>query len=605
MGHGYQAVGWNRQKKVYDRTIALGVALFLAAFVGVGATVNPNATVETLLIRAFGACAFFLLHVILVIGPLARLDRRFLPLLYNRRHLGVTMFLVALAHGAFSLYQFHALGNVDPLVSLLTANERFGSVAHFPFQQLGFAALVVLFLMAATSHDFWLANLSPRVWKTLHMLVYAAWALAVAHVFLGALQPERSPVLALVVGCGVVLVLALHLVAGWRERARDREAGTGAKSDWVDVGAALDIPEKRAKVVTLGGERVAVFRHDGKVSAVSNLCAHQNGPLGEGRIVDGCITCPWHGYQYRPEDGCSPPPFTEKVPTYRVRVERGRVLVSPRAEAPGTPLVPAPIAAGGEEGGPEPTATSGEFYVGYLPSAPPGIARVVRAAALFLLALAPLVGGGVAAAHRRLPAATFEYATLRTFEGTLVEGAAPTLVLERPGAGAGEPSTYVLVAEDKFGAAELVRGLDRHRVRLDGKLVYRGGATAIEVEAGTVRDLGTEAGARLSEQDLGTVTLRGEIVDTKCFLGVMNPGETKTHRDCAVRCISGGVPPALATRDERGALRLYYLQAADGGSVVPVCLDFVAEPLEITGRVLSVGERFVLQADPREYRRLP
>src|SRR5262245_39553144 len=128
MGHGYQAVGWNPQKKIYDRTIALGVALFLAAAVGVGSALNPNATVETLLIRAFGACAFFLLHVILVIGPLARLDRRFLPLLYNRRHLGVTMFFVALAHGAFSLYQFHGRGNVDPLVSVLASNERFGSV---------------------------------------------------------------------------------------------------------------------------------------------------------------------------------------------------------------------------------------------------------------------------------------------------------------------------------------------------------------------------------------------------------------------------------------------------------------------------------------------
>jgi nitrite reductase/ring-hydroxylating ferredoxin subunit len=80
------------------------------------------------------------------------------------------------------------------------------------------------------------------------------------------------------------------------------------------------------------------------LSAVSNLCAHQNGPLGEGRIVDGCITCPWHGYQYRPEDGCAPPPFTERLATYRLRVANGMVLLDPRANPPGTPVEPVTIA---------------------------------------------------------------------------------------------------------------------------------------------------------------------------------------------------------------------------------------------------------------------
>ena len=99
----YQAVGWNRQKRVYDLVLAGSVFVYLVLFAGLGALIHPNATIETLLIRAFGTAAFLLLHVILCIGPLCRLDRRFLPLLYNRRHLGVTMFLLALAHGVFSI----------------------------------------------------------------------------------------------------------------------------------------------------------------------------------------------------------------------------------------------------------------------------------------------------------------------------------------------------------------------------------------------------------------------------------------------------------------------------------------------------------------------
>src|SRR5262249_15820541 len=154
-------------------------------FAGIGFLIYPTATAETLLIRAFGTLALLLLHIVLSIGPLCRLDRRFLPLLYNRRHLGVTMFIIALVHGVFSIVQFHALGDVSPFISLFLSNTRYGSVSSFPFQILGFMALLILSLMAATSHDFWLHNLSAPAWKRIHMMVYGAYALLIAHVVLG------------------------------------------------------------------------------------------------------------------------------------------------------------------------------------------------------------------------------------------------------------------------------------------------------------------------------------------------------------------------------------------------------------------------------------
>ena len=98
----------------------------------------------------------------------------------------------------------------------------------------------------------------------------------------------------------------------------------------MDAGPADAVVEGRAVVVPVSGqERVAVFRHSDRLSAISNVCAHQGGPLGEGRIIDGCVTCPWHGYQYRPSDGQSPAPFTDRVPTYRVRVHCGRIQLDP------------------------------------------------------------------------------------------------------------------------------------------------------------------------------------------------------------------------------------------------------------------------------------
>jgi len=346
MSAGYRAVQWTPHKKLYDLLLAAAVIAYLALFVGGGTLLRPGATIETLLIRGFGTCAFLLLHVILSIGPLARLDPRFLPLLYNRRHLGVLTFLVALAHGGFSIFQFHALGELNPLVSVLVSGGSYESPAHFPFQPLGLAALGILFLMAATSHDFWLHNLTAPNWKRLHMAVYVAHALLVLHVALGALQSERNPLLAVLLGAGVTWLVVLHLLAARRELATDRTelvAGAGETDGWVDACAVDDIPELRARTVLVAGERVAVFRYDGKVSAVSNVCQHQNGPLGEGKIIDGCITCPWHGFQYRPEDGASPPPFTEKVPTFRVRIVGGRVLVHPLPNPAGTRVEPARI----------------------------------------------------------------------------------------------------------------------------------------------------------------------------------------------------------------------------------------------------------------------
>jgi len=339
----YGAIGWNRQKKIYDIALVSLLAVYLGCFVGVGVWRNPDATAETLLIRAFGTGAFLLLHVVLCIGPLARLDRRFLPLLYNRRHLGVTTFLMGLAHGGFALFQFHALGNLNPLVSLFVSNTRFGSVANFPFQALGFFALVILFLMAATSHDFWLRNLSAPAWKSLHMLVYLAYGLLVAHVTLGALQSEKSPALAGALILGVATVVSLHLAVAFRERKIDTIRVQAEEDGFVEICKVDRISEKCATIVPLAGERVAVFRYDGKISAISNVCQHQNGPLGEGRIIDGCITCPWHGYQYLPETGASPAPFQEKVPTFRVKVVDGTVFVHPMPNPPGTYVEPARI----------------------------------------------------------------------------------------------------------------------------------------------------------------------------------------------------------------------------------------------------------------------
>jgi sulfoxide reductase heme-binding subunit YedZ len=343
MSASYQSVLWNRQKKIYDRLIALFVVLYLSLFIAFTSIINPEVTQETLIIRSTATLALLMLHVILMIGPLARLNTAFLPLLYNRRHLGVTMFLVAAVHGIFSIIQFHALGNINPILSLFLSNTHYESLSKFPFEIFGFFALIIFFLMAITSHDFWLHNLGPRTWKTLHMLVYVAYGLIIFHVMLGVIQYETSPALTVLLGAGMIAIITLHIIAGYREHKHDIAGQSNDLAGFQRACAVNVIPEHRAKVINFGGERIAIFKYDNKISAISNVCKHQNGPLGEGKIVDGCITCPWHGYQYLPHNGSSPPPFKEKVATFDVKIVDGEVWINPVGHPEGTERKPARI----------------------------------------------------------------------------------------------------------------------------------------------------------------------------------------------------------------------------------------------------------------------
>jgi sulfoxide reductase heme-binding subunit YedZ len=343
MGVQYTSVIWNRQKKRYDLVMIGLIALFMATFAITNLIVHPEATIETLLIRMTGTTALVILHIILVIGPLCRINSRFLPLLYNRRHLGVTLFLIALAHAIINLIQFHGLGDTNPILSIFTANPNYGSFIQFPFQVLGFMALVILFLMAATSHDFWLHNLGTKIWKGLHMMVYFAYALLILHVVLGVVQLEKATINTLFLGVGMIGVIGLHLYAGMLERQRLVQP-TYEQGDFIEVCPVDEIEENRAKVILVRGENIAIFKYEGQLSAVNNVCKHQNGPLGEGKIVDGCITCPWHGYQYLPNSGQSPPPFQEKVATYSLKIKGNSVWVNPQPHPEGTRIEPVRIA---------------------------------------------------------------------------------------------------------------------------------------------------------------------------------------------------------------------------------------------------------------------
>jgi hypothetical protein len=166
-----------------------------------------------------------------------------------------------------------------------------------------------------------------------------------------------------------------------------------------------------------------------------------------------------------------------------------------------------------------------------------GLKRTIRR---LVIALGVLIIGAAAiliAGQSPFPSATFEFQQYRELHGTLIAEPYPALAI--PGQG----TPWLLVAPGKHGVGDM-RSFDGREVKLTGERIFRGNDHMIEVRPGSVM-AGGQGLPVPQPENLGDVRLTGEIVDSKCHFGVMNPGAGKVHRDCAVRCISGGIPPAL------------------------------------------------------------
>jgi nitrite reductase/ring-hydroxylating ferredoxin subunit/DMSO/TMAO reductase YedYZ heme-binding membrane subunit len=347
MSVAYRSVQWNAFKLGYDALLVTLVAGYVTLFQSVSRllfTGGVALSAPILAMRAWGSCAFLLLSLILCIGPLARLDKRFLPLLYNRRHAGVLMCLVACTHAYQVLGFYYAWGKLPKLEALLSYDNQFTS-GSLPFVWFGMLALLIVAIMAVTSHDFWQKFLGATFWKSLHMAVYLAYTSAVVHVAFGPVQREEHIAFRIGFVLVVLTVCVLHVAAALRSTRTERESAAVGDEGWLDLGEVGELKEGYARAVCpKEGERIALVRKDNKLYALHGICAHQRGPLYEGRVKDGCLTCPWHGWQYKAEDGRSPPPFQEQLSTYRLRLKNGRVQIDPCALPEGAASEPVDLA---------------------------------------------------------------------------------------------------------------------------------------------------------------------------------------------------------------------------------------------------------------------
>ncbi len=254
-----------------------------------------------------------------------------------------------------------------------------------------------------------------------------------------------------------------------------------------------------------------------------------------------------------------------------------------------------------------------EFYIGYLPKAPQKLGHFLRIIS-FLLVILFCAGSIVfAVSQKRFSFSFFEFGKYRTFHGVIYQKPYPYLIVRYPSLAGQSPksSVYLLVAPWKFGAETLWEGkhLENKYVSLKGSLIYKNNRTMIEVLPDSIQILSKQREkqdlnqniVRLSSQKLGKMTLEGEIVDSKCYLGVMKPATHKIHRSCAVRCISGGIPPLLMVKNKKGQERQFLLVSHQGKAVNSQILDMIAKPVRITGYIEKKGNLFILKADPKNY----
>ena len=238
-----------------------------------------------------------------------------------------------------------------------------------------------------------------------------------------------------------------------------------------------------------------------------------------------------------------------------------------------------------------------EFYIGYDTEMPVQLAVRIRRVASGLVALALVMPAVLVLTEDRFGPGRFEYGRVKTFSGRLVEFPYPALIADDV---AGANREYWLVGPGKHGAEDVVRGRDGQRVRLSGSLIERDDDAMIEIVPDSLALSGTRDTSIELLRSLGTVVVEGEIVDSKCHLGVMKPGEGPTHRDCAVRCLLGRIPPMFVAHDrpELGRVPL----VSDAGQPFADADVFAGRRVSIRGEILRRGTQEFLAVSQHDIR---
>lgn len=251
-----------------------------------------------------------------------------------------------------------------------------------------------------------------------------------------------------------------------------------------------------------------------------------------------------------------------------------------------------------------------EFYIGWMQAAPDSFAKHVKKIVLLMGLLVVVLGIALALQQRKFSNAVFEYGTLTEVTGIYQSYPVPSIKVISKTDANGQVSyiTMPLVGYGKFGAQGIIQKLEQekgfkfhqHLLTVKGTLICNDGKSLLQIDGNdnplvTVQT--SMSPVKPIIQELGNTELIGEILDPKCYFGVMKPGHGKPHKDCAIRCIAGGISPVFYVR-QRDAGPLYYLLLNEKGEPInDFVKDFVADPVKLQARAIQYDDWIILFVD--------
>jgi len=253
-----------------------------------------------------------------------------------------------------------------------------------------------------------------------------------------------------------------------------------------------------------------------------------------------------------------------------------------------------------------------EFYVGYLPEAPKKTNSFVKKIIAIMGVSICVVGLFLALYQKKFSQSTFEYGINSTVEGYYFEKPVPHLAVPL-GAGVNGKEVLQNVMLVGFGKAGAMNVMDRiqeiegkslagAKIELNGFLIYDKGKALLQVTEEDNKNLvflGGAIRASQSFQDSSSRTVSGEIVDPKCYFGVMKPGEGKAHRSCAIRCLAGGIPAVLHdTNKEEYFLLVNELWEPLNDNVTSI----IGDQITVTGKEVTWNDWKILEVNTKELR---
>lgn len=241
-----------------------------------------------------------------------------------------------------------------------------------------------------------------------------------------------------------------------------------------------------------------------------------------------------------------------------------------------------------------------EFFIGWSENSAPQSISWIRKHILLIGILLVILVGICALFQSMIGKGFFDFGNIQNFEGVFVKSPVPMLVSKD---GIEGYKVLYLVNEFKYGIdKEQADSFHLKHVQINGTFIHDQKQGMIEIskdgiELSQEKNFDSHDIPSFSAQ--GTIEVTGEIMDSKCWLGVMNPGSRKTHRACAILCIKGGIPPiVVGTETGQSNYDYYLLVGPDGAPVNNFIINYVGFPIKISGELEVAGDLKIIKMDP-------